>query len=74
MSSSGFGHGFEEDGEGLLQESMRKKRGCMCKEKGRGGIFMELGCRWVQEVEDKKWAQILRSWKRRAGMPKMELA
>ena len=40
----------------------------MCKEKGEGG---GLGCRWV---EVKKMAQICRSRKRRAGMPKMELA
>ena len=50
---SGFGHGSEACEEGLLRERMRRRIECMCKEKG-GELFMELRCRWVSEVEDKK--------------------
>ena len=46
---SGFSHGFEAGGEGLLKERMRRRRGVyLQKEKkkggGGGGLFMELGC------------------------------
>ena len=39
MPSSGFGHGSEVGVEGLLQERIRKMRGCMCKENGGWPIY-----------------------------------